>query len=61
MNNHVATSTLSTDSTIRHIDKYGGEQWYLNCDVATSGDGKSPDTSFKTFTEALTAMSNGEH
>ena len=48
------------DISIRHIPKFGGEIWFVNAAIGTSGVGTSPDTAFQTIGEAITAMAAGD-
>ena len=43
-----------------HIHKFGGEIWYVNASMASSGAGTRPDIAFKTITEAVTASATGD-
>ena len=51
---------ITSDQTIRHIPKFGGELWFVSAGMATSGDGTTPDEAFKTIGEAITACSSGD-
>jgi len=49
-----------SDPTIRHIPKFGGELWFVDGGISSSGDGKTPDGAFKTIGEAITACAAGD-
>jgi len=54
-------SSASSDATIRHIPKFGGEIWFVS---ATNGsdtnDGRNPDSAFATIGAAISACSAGD-
>ncbi len=51
----------TSDATIRHIPKFGGELWYVSKGGgADTNDGKTPDTAFETIGAALTACAAGD-
>ena len=60
MTNYSGDLVSSSDPTIRHIPKFGGELWFVSAAMAVSGDGKSPVQAFKTITEAITACAAGD-
>lgn len=43
-----------------HIPQFTGDIWYVDGDVASSGDGTTPIQAFKTITEAFAAWSAGD-
>ena len=46
--------SAGNDPTVRHIPKFGGELWFVNDGMASSGDGTTPDEAFKTIGMWLT-------
>jgi len=51
---------MSYFDNTKHIKKFGGDIWYVNDAMATSGVGTGPATAFKTIGEAITAASAGD-
>ena len=56
-NYHMSNATNTVDT---QIPKFIGTIWYVDADIAASGAGQSPETSFKTIGEAITAASAGD-
>ena len=55
------TSNISSDPTVRHIPKFGGELWYVNGTTGSDlNEGMKPDGAFATIGAAISACSAGD-
>jgi len=53
--------SVGSDSTIRHIPKFGGEIWFVNKGGGSdANDGQSPDSAFETIGAGITAAQSGD-
>ncbi len=53
-------SHITSSEETKHIPKFGGELWFVDGGITASGNGRTPNTAFKTILEAHTACSDGD-